>query len=342
MRSGQARPNRRAPPRPAALPGWYCARPAFALDRLSVLPDGRVAYRVKYPGRGSTHRVMTPLEFLARLAALVAPPRYPLLRYHGVLAPHAKWRCLVVPALPKGRRAHDHPALPANDTGTTGQHGGSAPPKAGPKPPPAQKTAPSAPIDLSAGKEPATTPAPPAPTAAGVASRASPSLPVGCSIAITDFGISVRHLDRLLGGLLVADSPRLPWAQLLRRIYATDVLACTGCGGRLRLMSAITSRSTARRILESPWAVSCAGLSTAPNARPGGALRREATHVSSQTEISTGGARCVGTVGQSRANTTSVAGVGGSCTSARRARRGGARRLDELNLAAGPVNLRAM
>jgi hypothetical protein len=26
--------------------------------------------------------VMTPLEFLARLAALVPPPRYPLLRYH--------------------------------------------------------------------------------------------------------------------------------------------------------------------------------------------------------------------------------------------------------------------
>jgi hypothetical protein len=34
---------------------------------------------------------MTPLELLARLAALVPPPRYPLVRYHGVLAPHATW-----------------------------------------------------------------------------------------------------------------------------------------------------------------------------------------------------------------------------------------------------------
>jgi hypothetical protein len=61
------------------------ARPCFALERLTRLRDGRLAYRVKYAGRGGTHRVMTPVELLARLAALVAPPRYPLVRYHGVL-----------------------------------------------------------------------------------------------------------------------------------------------------------------------------------------------------------------------------------------------------------------
>ena len=52
-----------------------CAHPCFALDRLCVLPDGRVAYRVTYAGRRGTHRGMTPVELLARLAALVAPPR---------------------------------------------------------------------------------------------------------------------------------------------------------------------------------------------------------------------------------------------------------------------------
>ena len=36
----------------------YCARPCFALDRLSMLRDGRVAYRVKHAGRGGTHRVI--------------------------------------------------------------------------------------------------------------------------------------------------------------------------------------------------------------------------------------------------------------------------------------------
>jgi hypothetical protein len=41
---------------------------------------------------------MQPLELLARLAALVPPPRHPLIRFHGVLAPHASWRAAVVPA----------------------------------------------------------------------------------------------------------------------------------------------------------------------------------------------------------------------------------------------------
>jgi hypothetical protein len=36
----------------------YCARPCFARDRLSVLADGRVAYRVKYAGRRGTPHVI--------------------------------------------------------------------------------------------------------------------------------------------------------------------------------------------------------------------------------------------------------------------------------------------
>jgi hypothetical protein len=35
---------------------------------------------------------MQPLELLARLADLVPPPRHPLIRFHGVLAPHSSWR----------------------------------------------------------------------------------------------------------------------------------------------------------------------------------------------------------------------------------------------------------
>ncbi|MBK6532506.1 MAG: transposase [Deltaproteobacteria bacterium] len=66
----------------------YMARPAVASGRVRVLPDGNVVYRVKSPrSAGATHRVMTPMEFMARLSALVAPPRTPLVRYQGVLAP---------------------------------------------------------------------------------------------------------------------------------------------------------------------------------------------------------------------------------------------------------------
>ena len=45
---------------------------------------------------GTTHLVMSPLEFMQRLAALVPRPRLHLIRFHGVLAPNAKMRAQVV------------------------------------------------------------------------------------------------------------------------------------------------------------------------------------------------------------------------------------------------------
>jgi hypothetical protein len=35
----------------------YCTRPPFALDRIELLADGRIAYRLKVPRRGRTHVV---------------------------------------------------------------------------------------------------------------------------------------------------------------------------------------------------------------------------------------------------------------------------------------------
>jgi hypothetical protein len=67
----------------------YAARAPVALERLSQLEDGRIAYRLRKPRKnGATHLVMTPMELLAKIASLVPPPRYPLLRLsdHG----HAK------------------------------------------------------------------------------------------------------------------------------------------------------------------------------------------------------------------------------------------------------------
>jgi hypothetical protein len=221
----------------------YCARPCFALDRLSVLADGRVAYRVKYAGRRGTHRVMTPIEFLARLAALVAPPRYPLVRYHGVIAPHSKWRSAVVPKPPPKARTHDHPTEPAASNGTAAPKA-TTPPKAVPSraasqgAPPAAAAGPLATMSSGAGgvASVAAATSSSARAAAGVAAV----LPLPAGVEITDVGISVRHLDRLLGGLLLATAPRLDWAKLLRRTFAIDALRCGHCGGRLRLLAAIT------------------------------------------------------------------------------------------------------
>ncbi|MGD0529759.1 MAG: transposase, partial [Polyangiaceae bacterium] len=76
----------------------YGARPPLSLERLRRLPGGRVAYRLKYVSRGrGKHRVMTAMEFMARLAAIIAPPRYPLVRYAGVLGPRSSWRKDIVP-----------------------------------------------------------------------------------------------------------------------------------------------------------------------------------------------------------------------------------------------------
>jgi hypothetical protein len=76
----------------------YCARPPFSLERLSILSDGRVAYQLRKPRRnGATHLVLEPIAFLGRIASLIPPPRFPLLRLSGVFAPSSPWRASVVP-----------------------------------------------------------------------------------------------------------------------------------------------------------------------------------------------------------------------------------------------------
>jgi hypothetical protein len=63
--------------------------------------SGQVRYTRKTPyGDGTTQIVLEPLDLMARLAALVAPPRMHLTRYHGVFAPHSKLRAAVTPAHP--------------------------------------------------------------------------------------------------------------------------------------------------------------------------------------------------------------------------------------------------
>lgn len=75
----------------------YITRPALASERLQLNAAGQVVLRLKTPWRdGTTHVVMSPLEFMQRLAALVPRPRLHLIRFHGVLAPNARLRAQVV------------------------------------------------------------------------------------------------------------------------------------------------------------------------------------------------------------------------------------------------------
>ena len=77
-------------------------RPALANERVQTNAAGQVVLKLKTAWRdGTTHLVMSPLEFMQRLAALVPRPRLHLIRCHGVLAPNAKLRALVVPQAPE-------------------------------------------------------------------------------------------------------------------------------------------------------------------------------------------------------------------------------------------------
>ena len=70
----------------------------MATERLERLEDGRLLYRLRHRWRdGTTHVLFEPLELIEKLAALVPPPRFNLVRYHGVLAPAAHFRAHVVP-----------------------------------------------------------------------------------------------------------------------------------------------------------------------------------------------------------------------------------------------------
>jgi hypothetical protein len=81
----------------------YITRPPIATKRLNVDGRGRVVYRYKHPFRdGSTHVVLEPLDFIARLAALVPRPRLNLTRFH------------IVPRRTTTRIDSDKPRAPMN------------------------------------------------------------------------------------------------------------------------------------------------------------------------------------------------------------------------------------
>lgn len=202
----------------------YCARPPLALERLSVLDDGRVCYRIKDTGQV---RLMTPVQFLARLAALVPPPRHPLVRFYGVWAPHSQWRSRVVTAPPAKKTrvtcatsiATDSCATPVTPAGPNDVDGsGAAPP---PTPDGAQ--------DKSVLHP--SSPKPVLPSSAALlradAEPLGPSHPAGEELRF-------RRLSRLA------------WATLYQRVFDIDPLECPSCGGRMRFVEVIEDTARAR------------------------------------------------------------------------------------------------
>ena len=95
----------------------YIARPAVSVQRLSLSTHGKVVYTLKTPYRdGTTQVVFEPIDFVARLAALVPRPRVNLIRYHGVLAAHHHWRAAITPAGRGKGSKRDHNAETRSST----------------------------------------------------------------------------------------------------------------------------------------------------------------------------------------------------------------------------------
>lgn len=183
------------------------------MERLSVTDEGLVAYRLRHAHKGrATHRVMSQLEFMARLSAVIPPPRHPLLRYYGVFAPHSTWRKLCVPT-------------PATDNKSPEVSDGQC----------VNPGAQTRPNRASGSK-----------ASACAVSKDATALSKVTTVA-TDAGRYDAH-EPMFASATALNAWRIDWAMLLRRTYDVDILACE-CGGRLKFIELVTDRVRAQELL---------------------------------------------------------------------------------------------
>jgi hypothetical protein len=130
--------------------------------------------------------IFDPIDLIGKLAALVPPPRFNLVRYHGILAPAARWRSCIVPAV-------------STDTSSF----------------------------------------------------------MNCPICPVKNGKEYPHDENCQSASKV--HPRnYSWAELLKRVFQLDVLKCSRCGGKMRILCAIHPPVAIQKILD------CLGLPSKP------------------------------------------------------------------------------
>lgn len=196
----------------------YVLRPPIAQERLGLDVDGRVVVALKRPWRdGTTHVRFEPLGLLERLAVLTPRPRVNTVLYHGVLAPRAAWRAAVV------AYGRTEPAAPASVLAGLG-----ATPRA--------PVEPASPGPLAAAATPAVDGAPARPAPAPP--RPEP-----------DRDRREPDLQDAGAGEAAPRASAWRWADLMRRVFALDVLACPRCGGRMRVVATIDDPAVIRKIL---------------------------------------------------------------------------------------------
>lgn len=166
--------------------------------------------RLRRPWNDGTRAILfEPIELLEKLAALIPKPRINLLVYHGIFGPNARGRSSAVRAAHAGRRQSGMARTGDEQRGD--RIATEAPPADGGK-----RTAAQPPDSHDAPETGAE------PMAASAAQHPR-----------TGYTRPKRH----------------SWADLLSRTFQIDVLACPGCGGRLRLIATIEHRAVIEKIL---------------------------------------------------------------------------------------------
>ena len=206
----------------------YALRPPLAQGRLSLTDDGQVRYVMKRTFSDGTRELrFTPREFVARLCALVPPPRFHQVRYSGIFAAHARGRYALT-----GRGLHDGPSAgeltttPRAATPTLATGDDVAAPTAAP---------------LSGSPSPPTSTAAAWPAAARSSNPAVPQQEHEPEVA--------ADADELVGPDDPGRERRLAWADLMRRAYTCDVLRCPRCGGPMHLIAVVQEPAVCEKIL---------------------------------------------------------------------------------------------
>ncbi|MEO6595654.1 MAG: transposase [Planctomycetota bacterium] len=210
----------------------YVARPPIVKERLSILPDGRVAYALKKRWRnGTTHVVLDPLTFLERLAALVPRPRKKLVNYYGVFASAASYRHRVVP-VPMSE------PVPVPVPVPTSQGDKVTTPDRSDRLPGSEQTVSCRHVraiaDVLAVLEPPT------------AREPRPDSPPLAETPGPDRRLRPDHSHR------VPHAPRRRyyfWAELLKRVFLLDVLTCPHCGSARQLLAFLSDQAVLQKIL---------------------------------------------------------------------------------------------
>jgi hypothetical protein len=191
----------------------YVLRPPVAQGALQLSGDGKILLTMNRRWSDGTRAVLfEPQELIEKLAALIPKPRINLLLYHGIVGPAARMRNAAVSAA----RGPLLPSPSANTPSSSSVGSALAPPSA---------------IDqVSSGK--------------GAVDSTS-ARPHG-SGGDTSGGDTDEVMPRRPRS---GRRPHTPWADLLRRTFGIDILACPGCGGRLRLLATIEDPKTVTKIL---------------------------------------------------------------------------------------------